>query len=692
MPVTIKARRTRNNTIPNAPTYADLEALIDNVTKRSSQRLLKNALSTLYKARSRRPSDPADDLADASIELTIKVCRKWLTARKRSIGHCGNVERGIRRLSSMLRMLVRIPPKKSKLIIPKMFDLQNPHSSWGTHNRQNRVAKSYFLKHIPQHVEKQLSIYLNWRDGKNSRFLEVADLAGKVRRLFARSSWSRPSKADDTKRTASERYTREYIQGFFGFLSLPKNPSDPRFSGLEIPKEKVKFGHLLCGKLVAQFLEFLAVRADGELTTHAGNFVRIWRQLVAGSESYGRWAQRECCSDLIAILGRNAPRTPLAWHNWISEQSDIVEEAVARLSHGRTGRMRFRTTRDPSIQLAMLLEYRNPLKDVVWPTIRKMISLRQSVSPLKKYDQSDVKRSDDIQLESLIFTLTAFTVAPFRLRNWTEMQWGVNLFRCPRGRWRFSIPVGNFKNRKSARRGYEAEVQEVAQGIFTAFYEAWKNYHKIDPLGWLANKKPYFVMSLQKGKASDPPHRDTVRHRLLFLKEAWNLTVGPNAFRHIVATDWLKSHPNDWDTVAGMLNDSVDTVAKNYAHLTAQDHIRRINEYNENLLGVDYVPKTEAASRKKPDRMERRLSKAIKVSNRRHGGAPTKQPQAYRQPHNSRKKSVRTRKSVVVENRKVSVKSSRHKRLPDRKQVSQENDMSPLMRRIMASLSSHKRR
>ena len=111
MAVTIKARRTRNNTIPNAPTFADLEALIDNVTKRSPQRLLKNALSTLYKARSRRPSDPADDLADASIELTLNVCRKWLTARKRSIGHCGNVERGIRRLSSMLRKLVRIPPK-----------------------------------------------------------------------------------------------------------------------------------------------------------------------------------------------------------------------------------------------------------------------------------------------------------------------------------------------------------------------------------------------------------------------------------------------------------------------------------------------------------------------------------------------------------------------------------------------------
>lgn len=37
--------------------------------------------------------------------------------------------------------------------------------------------------------------------------------------------------------------------------------------------------------------------------------------------------------------------------------------------------------------------------------------------------------------------------------------------------------------------------------------------------------------------------------------------------RHIVATDWLTHHPDDYLTVAELLNDSLTVVIQEYAHL-----------------------------------------------------------------------------------------------------------------------------
>jgi integrase len=46
---------------------------------------------------------------------------------------------------------------------------------------------------------------------------------------------------------------------------------------------------------------------------------------------------------------------------------------------------------------------------------------------------------------------------------------------------------------------------------------------------------------------------------------------GPHAFRHIIATDYLKVHPNGHVAAAAILHDTVATVLRDYAHLRVAD-------------------------------------------------------------------------------------------------------------------------
>lgn len=44
-----------------------------------------------------------------------------------------------------------------------------------------------------------------------------------------------------------------------------------------------------------------------------------------------------------------------------------------------------------------------------------------------------------------------------------------------------------------------------------------------------------------------------------------------HAVRHIIATDHLKRHPGDYPTVAKLLHDKLDTVLREYSHLTVDE-------------------------------------------------------------------------------------------------------------------------
>jgi len=58
----------------------------------------------------------------------------------------------------------------------------------------------------------------------------------------------------------------------------------------------------------------------------------------------------------------------------------------------------------------------------------------------------------------------------------------------------------------------------------------------------------------------------------------------PQAFRHIIAHDYIKNHPNGFQIVASVLHDTLETVIKNYGHLSHVDWFDNYNKYTEDYM------------------------------------------------------------------------------------------------------------
>jgi integrase len=66
--------------------------------------------------------------------------------------------------------------------------------------------------------------------------------------------------------------------------------------------------------------------------------------------------------------------------------------------------------------------------------------------------------------------------------------------------------------------------------------------------------------------------------------------IRPHAFRHLVATDWLTRFPNDFLTVAELLNDSLEVVMKAYSHLKKDTAFSRYEEHVNRMMKSHCAP------------------------------------------------------------------------------------------------------
>jgi hypothetical protein len=53
---------------------------------------------------------------------------------------------------------------------------------------------------------------------------------------------------------------------------------------------------------------------------------------------------------------------------------------------------------------------------------------------------------------------------------------------------------------------------------------------------------------------------------------------GAHSVRAVIATDHLLRHPRDYLTVAQLLHDKLETVIKDYAHLTVDQGLRALHQ------------------------------------------------------------------------------------------------------------------
>lgn len=170
------------------------------------------------------------------------------------------------------------------------------------------------------------------------------------------------------------------------------------------------------------------------------------------------------------------------------------------------------------------------------------------------------------------------------------------------GLWTIRIPQSAFKNRMFGKRKTDYTVTLPAHTSALL-----KKY--------LLHSRPYFVNYGGVQKSSNylfVSERSPCWDRMTNYVKSMTKQFFPNspgfamhAFRHVVATFFLKRNPSEYTKVANLLNDTLRTVLENYAHNTVEESIEShlqgiLNEAREsgarlNLLALADAPKTLSA-------------------------------------------------------------------------------------------------
>ncbi len=231
-------------------------------------------------------------------------------------------------------------------------------------------------------------------------------------------------------------------------------------------------------------------------------------------------------------------------------------------------------SRNPADPISELLALEDPLKPVI-KAVRELDKLAMA-APEGSREEAGCKR-DALLLSMLI-------VNPLRIRNY--VLFSIRNSRAgyiyPAGsQYRISIPKSGFKNSKSA------GVQDYDVGLPAFLAPRIEDYlenHRPNLIGGKPDSGVLFPSRTTGGVYPDlGRHIESITQRLI----PGCPGIGPQAFRHLVATSWLKKNPGDFLTVAELLNDRLETVMKNYAHLRKDDSLSRHGSQVETLFTDD---------------------------------------------------------------------------------------------------------
>lgn len=186
---------------------------------------------------------------------------------------------------------------------------------------------------------------------------------------------------------------------------------------------------------------------------------------------------------------------------------------------------------------------------------------------------------------------------PLRIRtmvrwlSWREDNTGT--FRHDtEGKWLIDLPAEAFKNiRGAAKNGYRVYVPESVAALVLNYIKNWRHLH-ITP-DFIAKANADIEKNEPKHRVRKPDPIDP-RDRLFGFSTAKGMSARmaelsarylriqfrAHAFRHIVATDFLKKFPKEYVRLANLLNDTLKVVMDTYAD---KDEARAVLPYHERL-------------------------------------------------------------------------------------------------------------
>jgi hypothetical protein len=201
-------------------------------------------------------------------------------------------------------------------------------------------------------------------------------------------------------------------------------------------------------------------------------------------------------------------------------------------------------------------------KNDAWVPLLQLKQIGESVWPSKRPEDLPTVASRTAARAGLALMLQLWAHIPYRQRNMREMALETNLQRDPRGTWRISFVGEQLKIalKKGRTNIFDLPFPEPLVPTLETYLSVWHPIltHRADPghqrLVFLnAHGQPYTGFRLRRN-LQNIVYRYTGKY--------WH----PHIIRTVWATEYIRS-TGDFLTVAVMLNDTLETVIKNYAHL-----------------------------------------------------------------------------------------------------------------------------
>ena len=339
------------------------------------------------------------------------------------------------------------------------------------------------------------------------------------------------------------------ILNFLGFLRLP---IDQEGYGLDL-REVQTIAWFAHPDAINAYLEFVKRRSGG--ISHSSHKRICCQTLGLLNPDYGYLAQQP---EFMKKLNTLLIPSNMDWSTMCAKTSQ-----VAKVWKNQS-KDKSRSTEEPIAALLALPYALDPIFKAI-----KRLDIQSAGMPSGGIAQARLKRDA---------LLLAFLVSnPLRILNFKVMTWlpdnSGNLYKDGSKSWRLRFDATDIKTDKP----YNVKIASWLVNRLEAYIEEYRN-----TLLQSRNSNCLFISS----KASEAVKWESLTGHIQRLTKKLvpeSPGFGAHAFRHLVATDWLTQNPNDFLTVAALLNDRIETVIKHYSHLKKDQSFDRYENY---VLGV----------------------------------------------------------------------------------------------------------
>jgi integrase len=297
------------------------------------------------------------------------------------------------------------------------------------------------------------------------------------------------------------------------------------------------------------YLQWMTDQSDG--VRHKGQ--KVFASFVASllrPETGFLWQQPEHFRGKLPEEFR-----PTTNHEW-QKMCEGAHKFLRDYMRGATG-----VSRNPQEPISDLLASPDPFK----PVMDAITRIQEDAAASLPGGIAQARHKRNALLLSLLLS------NPLRARTLASLTWLPNGQGSLRGNstlgWRIVLQAAQLKNGGSQSRAYSVKVADWVKPLLDEYVEEYR-----DTLLDGKNSQYLLVGDMRGGIWTD------MAKTVLKLTRRYipgSPGFGAHAFRHLVATTWLRKNPGDYLTVAELLNDTLATVLANYAHLRMDDSFAR---------------------------------------------------------------------------------------------------------------------